>query len=94
MKFWQRWKDQLKWSRLGPYKQVAKMIDKHMDGILAYCDAKLPLGYLEAVNLKAKNIIRRAYGYRDKDYMKLKIIQGCSSLGVFNPWGTASNNSS
>jgi len=26
------------------------------------------------------------YGYRDKEYMKLKIIQGCSSIGVFKPY--------
>lgn len=91
MKFWDKWKEQLKWSRLEPYKKFAKMMDNHMDGILSYCDAKLPLGYIESANLKAKNIIRRAYGYRDKEYMKLKIIQGCSSLGVFNPWDTTSN---
>lgn len=91
MKFWNNWKEQLKWSRLTPYKKFAKMIDRHMDGILSYCEVKLPLGYIEAANLKAKNIIRRAYGYRDKEYMKLKIIQGCSSLGGFNPWNTPSN---
>ncbi len=91
MKFWNNWKEQLKWSRLTPYKKFAKMIDRHMDGILSYCEVKLPLGYIEAANLKAKNIIRRAYGYRDREYMKLKIIQVCSSLGGFNPWNTPSN---
>lgn len=94
MKFWQGWKSQLKWSRLKAYHKFARMIDKHLDGILAYCDKKVPMGYMEATNLKAKNIIRRAYGYRDKEYMKLKIIQGCSSLGIFNPWRKLYNNSS
>lgn len=84
-KFWNGWKDSLKWSRLKPYQQFAKMIDKHLDGILAHCDHKVSLGFIEATNLKAKNIIRRAYGYRDEEYMKLKIIQACSSLGRFNP---------
>ena len=85
-RFWENWKEQLKWSRLLPYKKFAKMVDKHLDGILAYCDKKVPLGYIEGTNLKARNIIRRAYGYRDKEYMKLKIIQGCSSIGVFRPY--------
>lgn len=93
LKFWQAWKDSLKWTRLKPYRHFAKMIDKHLDGIFAYCDHKLPLGFIEATNLKAKNIIRRAYGYRDKEYMKLKIIQNCSSLGVFQPWIPSFNNS-
>lgn len=85
-KFWNGWKDSLKWSRLKPYQQFARMIDKHLDGILAYCDHKVSLGFIEATNLKARNIIRRAYGYRDEQYMKLKIIQASSpSLGRFNP---------
>lgn len=86
MKFWQAWKDSLKWSRLKPYRKFARMIDRHLDGILAFCDHKLPLGFIEGTNLKARNVIRRAYGYRDKEYMKLKIIQACSSLGIFQPW--------
>ena len=93
LKFWQAWKDSLKWTRLKPYRRFANMIDEHLDGILAYCDHKLPLGFIEATNLKAKNIIRRAYGYRDKEYMKLKIIQTCSSLGLFQPWISSFNNS-
>jgi hypothetical protein len=42
--------------------------------------------YVPRFTFKARNIIRRAYGYRDKEYMKLKIIQGCSSIGVFKPY--------
>lgn len=85
-RFFERWKEQLKWSRLEPYQKFATMIEKHKDGIFTYCDKKVPLGYIEGTNLKAKNIIRRAYGYRDKEYMKLKIIQGCSSIGIFHPY--------
>lgn len=86
MRFWENWKEQLKWQRLEPYKRFALMIDRHIDGILGYCDKKVSLGYIEGTNLKARNIIRRAYGYRDREYMKLKIIQGCSSIGVFRPY--------
>jgi transposase len=90
-KFFARWVEQLKWSRLEPYQKFARMVEKHLEGILAYCDKKVSLGYIEGSNLKARNIIRRAYGYRDKEYMKLKLIQGCSSLGVFRPWVYADN---
>lgn len=48
------------------------MVDRHWDGILAFCDKKVSLGYIESANLKARNVIRRAYGYHDKEYMKLK----------------------
>jgi transposase len=87
LKFWEAWKAQLKWSRLKPYRQFIRMIERHFDGILAYCDKKISLGYIEASNLKARNVIRRAYGYRDKDYMKLKIIQACTPwMAEFRPW--------
>jgi transposase len=92
-KFWIAWKDSLKWSRLKPYQTFAQLVDDHLDGILAFCDHKVPLGFMEGTNLKARNIIRRAYGYRDEEYMKLKIIQACSSLGTFQPWFFSFNNS-
>lgn len=87
-RFFDDWVDQLKWSRLKPYHKFARMVESHFDGILAYCDKKVSLGYIESTNLKAKNVIRRAYGYRDKEYMKLKIIQACTPwMGRFHPWG-------
>ena len=89
-KFFQNWVHQLKWSRLEPYHEFARMVEKHLEGILAYCDKQVSLGYIEATNLTAKNVIRRAYGYRDKDYMKLKIIQACTPwMGQFRPWTVA-----
>ena len=90
LRFWEDWKAQLKWSRLKPYRKFVKMVERHLDGILAFCDKKVSLGYIESANLKARNVIRRAYGYRDKDYMKLKIIQACTPwMAQFRPWTTA-----
>jgi len=87
-RFFNAWVDQLKWSRLKPYHKFARMVESHFDGILACCDKRVSLGYIEATNLKAKNLIRRAYGFRDDEYMRLKIIQACTPwMGVFHPWG-------
>ena len=36
-KFFDNWRDQLKWQRLKPYEKFAEMIDAHWDGIAAYC---------------------------------------------------------
>lgn len=86
-RFFQGWVGQLKWSRLKPYHKFARMVESHLDGIIAYCDKKISLGYIERTNLTSKNVIRRAYGYRDKDYMKLKIIQACTPwMAQFRPW--------
>lgn len=94
-RFFRQWVDQLKWSRMKPYRKFAKRVERHLDGILAFCDKKVSLGYVEATNLKAKNIIRRAYGFRDKPYMKLKIIQGCTPwMSQFRPWTVTHSSSS
>ncbi|MBK8870748.1 MAG: ISL3 family transposase [Elusimicrobia bacterium] len=94
-RFFRQWVDQLKWTRMKSMRQFAKRVEKHLDGILAFCDKKVSLGYVEATNLKAKNIIRRAYGFRDKAYMKLKIIQGCTPwMSQFRPWTVTHSSSS
>ena len=75
-RFFERWRDSLKWQRLGPYVKVAAMIERHWDGIASYCnpDNKCSLGMVEGLNNKIRVLQRRAYGYRDEDYLKLKII--------------------
>ena len=43
-------------------------------GILNYCEVKLPLGLIEAVNGKIKSIIRRARGFLNRRHGALKIM--------------------
>jgi transposase len=94
-KFFRHWVEQLKWSRLSSYRKFAEMIEKHLDGILSYCDKKVSLGFIESANLKARNVMRMAYGYRDKEYMQLKVIQACTPwMREFDPWAFIHNNSS
>lgn len=75
-RFFENWRNALKWQRLKPYEQFAAMIDKHWDGIAAYCkpDNKVALGFVEGFNNKIRVIQRRAYGLRDEEYLKLKIL--------------------
>jgi len=75
-KFFEHWRDSLKWQRLGPYEKFAEMIDRHWDGIAAYCkvENKVSLGFVEGLNNKIRVIQRRAYGLRDEHYLSLKIL--------------------
>ena len=36
-RFFEHWRAALKWQRLRPYEKFAAMIDRHWDGITAYC---------------------------------------------------------
>ena len=75
-KFFERWREALKWQRLKPYEAFAEMIERHWDGIVSYCNPqnKVALGFVEGLNNKIRVIQRRAYGLRDEEYLRLKIL--------------------
>lgn len=75
-RFFENWRASLKWQRLKPYEKFAEMIDRHWDGIAAYCrpENKVSLGFVEGLNNKVRVIQRRAYGLRDEEYLRLKIL--------------------
>jgi transposase len=75
-KFFENWRASLKWQRLKPYEKFAEMIERHWDGIAAYCkpENKVSLGFVEGLNNKIRVIQRRAYGLRDEEYLRLKVL--------------------
>jgi transposase len=75
-RFFENWRASLKWQRLTPYEKFAQMIDRHWDGIAAYCkpENKVSLGFVEGLNNKIRVIQRRAYGLRDEEYLRLKVL--------------------
>ena len=75
-RFFENWRYALKWQRLKPYEEFAKMIDRHWDGIAAFCqlENKVSLGFVEGLNNKIRVIQRRAYGLRDEEYLRLKVL--------------------
>jgi len=75
-KFFDNWKASLKWQRLKPYEKFAELVERHWDGIAAFCkpENKVSLGFVEGLNNKIRVIQRRAYGLRDEEYLRLKIL--------------------
>ena len=61
---------------LAPFEKFAAMVERNWDGIAAYCRAeeKVSLGFVEGLNTKIRVIQRRAYGLRDEEYLRLKIL--------------------
>ncbi|MBM4267352.1 MAG: ISL3 family transposase [Deltaproteobacteria bacterium] len=75
-RFFENWRAALRWQRLQPFEKFAAMIERHWDGIAAYCDPenKVSLGFVEGLNNKIRVIQRRAYGLRDEEYLRLKVL--------------------
>jgi len=75
-RFFENWRASLKWQRLAPYEKFAEMIDRHWDGIAAYCkpENKVSLGFVEGLNNKIRVIQRRAYGLKNEEYFRLKVL--------------------
>ncbi len=65
-------------SRLKPFEKFAAMIDTHVrDGIASYChvENKSQLGLRRRLQQQNPGKIQgRAYGYRDEEYFRLKIL--------------------
>jgi transposase len=53
---------------------LAKTLRKHALGLLAYYAYPISTGPLEGTNNKIKTMKRQAYGYRDQEFFKLKIL--------------------
>jgi transposase len=75
-KFFDNWKSSLKWQRLKPYEEFVEMVERHWDGIAALIqlEDKVSLGFVEGLNNKIRVIQRRAYGLRDEEYLRLKVL--------------------
>ena len=72
-RFWRDWKRRALQSRLPALRTFARMLERHLDGILSHCQYPINSGVLEGCNNKIKVLKRMAYGYRDDAYFFLKI---------------------
>jgi len=55
-------------------QQMAKTLASHRSGLLAYYDVMISSGPMEGTNNKIKTMKRQAYGFRDLEFFKLKIL--------------------
>jgi transposase len=59
---------------IGVLKTFAKTLRFHAWGILAWYDHPISTGPLEGTNNKIKTMKRQAYGFRDQEFLRLKIL--------------------
>jgi transposase len=61
-------------SGIGMLKRFAATLQAHRAGILAYYDCRISTGPLEGLNNKIQAMKRQAFGFRDPEFFKLKIL--------------------
>jgi transposase len=68
------WMARARASGIRMLEQFADTLEQHERGILAYYDYPISTGPLEGTNTKIQAMKRQAYGFRDREFYKLKIL--------------------
>lgn len=67
------WKDSIRWQRLPAFQKLLRTLEKHLVGIIEHCKHRVPFGVVEAINANIRSVIRRGRGYKDYEYLILKV---------------------
>lgn len=68
------WVKRARASDISMLVQFAATLEEYQEGILAYYHYRISTGPLEGTNNKIKTMKRQAYGFRDHEFFKLKIL--------------------
>jgi transposase len=72
-RFLAHWLQALRWQRLPAFQKLGQLLTRHLDGIVSYCHDPVPFGKVEAINGNIRAMLRRGRGYRDHEYLLLKV---------------------
>ena len=74
----ENWKKNVHESKIEEFAKLLKTLEHYWYGIENYFTHHVTNGASEGYNNKINIIKRRAYGFKDLEYFKLKILQSCS----------------
>ena len=72
-----KWFENVKKAEMEQFYKVIETMKKYLYGIINYFKHKLTNAASEGINTKINVIKRMAYGFKDMEYFKLKILQSC-----------------
>jgi transposase len=67
------------WQRLPAFQKLGQLLTRRLDGIVSYCHEPVPFGKVEAINGNLRAMLRRGRGYRDHEYLLLKVQRATAS---------------
>jgi len=78
--FFSRWYFRATHSRLAPVIQVAKMLKRHIGGLLAHCAHKITNAVTDGLNSKIQSVKASARGFRTFAHYRTAILFFCGKL--------------
>lgn len=70
-------------SQLEPVKKVAMMFKRHLANILTFFTHRITNGPIEGLNNKIQGLIRKAFGYRNKERFKADVFFHLGGLNLY-----------
>jgi transposase len=81
--FFKRWFHWATHSRLKPIIEVARMLKRHLQGILNYARYRITNAVSEAINAKIQWVKYTARGFRNRDRFRMAIYFHCGALDLY-----------
>ena len=78
--FWYGWAIR---SRLAPVKKVARMCKSHLGNLLTFFEHRLTNGPMEGLNNAIQGLIKKAFGYRNRERFKTDIFFHFGGLDLY-----------
>ncbi len=82
-KYFDKWYSRAIRSRLAPVKKVARTCKTHLDHILTFFIHRLTNGPIEGLNNAIQGLIKKAFGYRNKERFKTDIFFHFGGLDLY-----------
>ena len=82
-KYWESWYNWVIHSSIRAMKDVARMMKVHIERILNYFIHRITNARAEGINSKIALIEKMAYGYRNKEHLKIAIYFRCGNLQLY-----------
>lgn len=80
--FFKDWRKQVMRSRIEPLKKVARMLERHLDGLLNYFDHRITNAIAEGFNSRIQAIKAAARGFRSFKNYRTRILFFCGKLDL------------
>jgi transposase len=82
-RYFERWYSWAIRSRLEPVKKVARMCRRHLANILTYFEHRLTNGPIEGLNNRIQGLVKKAFGYRNRERFKRDILFHLGGLDLY-----------